>query len=81
MFTDVALQGEDTDGRGCCHSIPPYVAHEPRRMARLPGFQESAWVSTWESALDPANLRMSVNLRGGSTLDKYFKTLPDGTQA
>lgn len=33
-----------------------------------------------ESALDPANLRSTTTLKDGTTLEKYFKTLPDGTQ-
>ncbi|NTW39614.1 MAG: RHS repeat-associated core domain-containing protein [Cellulomonadaceae bacterium] len=32
-------------------------------------------------ALDPGNLRSTVTLPDGATLEKYFKTLPDGTQA
>ncbi|MFE4542409.1 RHS repeat-associated core domain-containing protein [Arthrobacter sp. NPDC056727] len=33
-----------------------------------------------QSALDPQNLRSTLTLKDGSTLEKYFKTLPDGTQ-
>lgn len=33
-----------------------------------------------KSAVDPANLRSTTRLPDGSTLTKYFKTLPDGTQ-
>ncbi|MER6523028.1 polymorphic toxin-type HINT domain-containing protein, partial [Streptomyces sp. NPDC001553] len=35
-----------------------------------------------QSAIDPENLRSKIELpNGGGTLEKYFKTLPDGTQA
>ncbi len=34
-----------------------------------------------QSTLDPANLRTTITLKDGSTLAKYYKTLPDGTQA
>ncbi|MBL0887600.1 polymorphic toxin-type HINT domain-containing protein [Myceligenerans indicum] len=34
-----------------------------------------------QSAIDPANLRHSVTLKDGSTLEKYFRKLEDGTQA
>lgn len=34
-----------------------------------------------KSALDPANLRDTITLKDGTTLQKYFKDLPDGTQA
>ena len=34
-----------------------------------------------QSAITPSNLRETVTLRDGSTLAKYFRTLPDGTQA
>jgi hypothetical protein len=33
-----------------------------------------------KSAIDPANVRSTTRLPDGSTLTKYFKTLPDGTQ-
>jgi hypothetical protein len=32
------------------------------------------------SAIDPVHLRQSITLPGGTTLQKYFKDLPDGTQ-
>jgi hypothetical protein len=34
-----------------------------------------------KSALDPANLRDAITLKNGTTLQKYFRDLPDGTQA
>ena len=34
-----------------------------------------------QSALDPANLRTTITLKDGSTLAKYYRALPDGTQA
>lgn len=34
-----------------------------------------------KSALDPANLRDTITLKDGTTLQKYFSDLPDGTQA
>lgn len=34
-----------------------------------------------QSALDPANLRDTITLKDGATLQKFFKDLPDGTQA
>lgn len=34
-----------------------------------------------KSALDPANLRDTITLKDGTTLQKYFRDLPDGTQA
>ncbi len=34
-----------------------------------------------QGAIDPANLRSTITLPDGSTLAKYFQTLPDGTQA
>ena len=34
-----------------------------------------------QGAVDPANLRSTITLPDGSTLAKYFETLPDGTQA
>lgn len=34
-----------------------------------------------KSALDPANLRDTITLKDGATLQKYFRELPDGTQA
>ena len=33
-----------------------------------------------QSAIDPANLRSTINLPDGSSLAKYFRTLPDGSQ-
>jgi hypothetical protein len=33
------------------------------------------------SALDPSHLRDTITLKDGSTLEKYFRTMPDGTQA
>ena len=33
-----------------------------------------------QGAFDPANLRSTVRLPDGSTLEKYFQDLPDGTQ-
>ena len=32
-------------------------------------------------AIDPATLRSAIKLPDGSTLARYFQTLPDGTQA
>ena len=34
-----------------------------------------------QGAIDPANLRSTIRLPDGSTLEKYFQDLPDGTQA
>lgn len=34
-----------------------------------------------QGAIDAANLRSTITLPDGSTLAKYFQTLPDGTQA
>lgn len=34
-----------------------------------------------QGAIDPANLRSTITLPNGSTLARYFQTLPDGTQA
>lgn len=37
--------------------------------------------SVIQGAIDPANLRSTITLPDGSTLARYFQTLPDGTQA
>jgi hypothetical protein len=34
-----------------------------------------------QGAIDPANLRSTITLPDGSTLARYFQTLPNGTQA
>lgn len=34
-----------------------------------------------QSALGNANLRTTITLKGGETLQKYYRKLPDGTQA